>query len=79
MTTGTVYLVHDSGTYLRANWYWSRKNRSEIMESWRKMYGYRFNELYIHIEPTTNVRGVNEKTGIKHRQKPFLKYKKQAA
>jgi len=46
--------VNKGGMKIKEVYYYNPKNRKSIIESWRSLYGDKFQHLYIHILPKLN-------------------------
>ncbi len=53
--TGHIKLIDRYGNQLIDMAYSGQKNRSKIIESWRRRYGQSFNKCYLQIAPGENL------------------------
>ncbi len=54
MKRGVIKLVSKSDEVIRTSHYWQVGERRAAIEKWRKQYGARFKECFIHIIPDVN-------------------------
>lgn len=72
MTRGIIYLYSYGEELLLHTTYYSVKNRKEVLEGWRHIYGKLFNECYYHIRPDTGTEMIKQDGNNKMRGRPEL-------
>jgi len=71
--TGIITLYDKRNRMIRCIKYTSKGRKKETIEAWRKQYGERFNECYIHIMPGVKENNVDE-FGFNTRLSPDAKW-----